>query len=185
MDETNDVQAEVDIIEAEVETLEGESADVQDTTDYKAKYEETMGRLKRAETKLEKSKIEKKVEEKVKEKTGELDENTLDYLDLKGVSESEDVDIVHKIMQKTGMTVRQALKDDYVIERLAKLKAARDVKDATPSSSKRGASQSSDLATALAKFEASGVLPQDFALASQVVNAMESRSNGNKPAWHK
>ncbi len=185
-EELNDVQQEVDTAAEEVETLEETPTDEQDTTDYKAKFEEAQGRLKRAETKLEKLKVEKKAEAIVeKQKTGDLDETQLDYLDLKGISEQEDVDVIQRHVQRTGETVRQALKDDYVISKLDKNKAAREVKDATPSATKRSSGgQSNDVALAVAKFEQTGKLPDDFKLASEVVNAIEAKSNTSKPSWH-
>lgn len=177
------VEQEVEQIEGEIETLEGEPEETQDTTDWKAKYEETIGRLKRAETKLEKSKIDKKVEEKVKEKTSELDDTQLDYFDLKGYSDPEEVSVFHKIMLKTGMSAREVLKDDYA---LAKVKALRDekaVKEAIPSSTRRSGEQSGDLESAIAKFDKTGELPTDYALKTKVVNAVTDRGNPNKPAW--
>lgn len=188
MDKTNEgeaVQQEVEAAEAEVETLEGETKEVQDTTDWKAKYEEADGKLRRATTKLDKVKIDTKVEKIVKEKTGELDEAQLDYLDVKGINESEDIDVIQKIVQKTGMSVRQALKDEYVQAKLEKLKATREVKDATPSSTKRSGTQSNDLAIAIAKFEQSNYqdLPADFALRSAVINAVEAKKGSNRPSW--
>ncbi len=182
MEEKN--ETEVEKIETEVKEHDAETEEVKDTTDWKAKHDELAGRLKRAETKLEKTKIEKKVEEKLQEKTGELDETQLDYLDLKGISESEDIKVIEDIVKKTGMTVRQALKDEYVTSKLEANKQKRDVKNATPSKSNRGGNQTNDLAGALAKFDASGELPKDFALKTQVINAITERGNSNKPSWH-
>ena len=120
--------------------------------------------------------------------TGELNETQLDYLDLKGVSEAEDVKIIEDIVKKTGMTVRQALQDEYVKAKLTANKTQREVKDAIPSSTKRsGQAGGNDLQLALAKYEQSGYkdLPDDFALRTAVINAMTERSNPNKPAWHR
>lgn len=181
----NDAQAEVEVTEAPVETTEETTEDVQDTTDWKAEHDAVLGRLKRAETKLGKVKVEKEVEKIVEKQKGELDETQLDYLDLKGISDEDDIDLIHQVMQKTGQTVRQVLKDDYVQERLAKNKAQREVKDAMPSSKGRnGNSQNTDLALAIAKFESTKELPADFELASKVVDAMQNKSNSNKPSWH-
>lgn len=120
-----------------------------------------------------------------KPKTGELDETQLDYLDLKGVTEQEDIDVVQKIVQRTGMTIRQALKDDYVVAKLDANRAQRAVKDATPSATKRsGAGATDDVALAIAKYDANGDLPSDFTLRSAVVNAITDRGNTNKPGWH-
>lgn len=183
--EGEDIQQEVEAAETEVEALEGQTEEEKDTTDWKAKFEEADGRLRRAEKKLKKSEIDTKVEAKLKEKTGELDETQLDYLDLKGISDSEDLKVIEKHLKQTGETVRQALKDDYVLSKLNANKAARDLKDATPSSTKRtGSGQNNDLSLAIAKAEATGKLPDDFALRTQVVNALVAKSTDNKPAWH-
>ena len=115
---------------------------------------------------------------------GDLDETQLDYLDLKGIGESEDIKVIEDIVKKTGMTVRQALKDEYVQSKLNTNKQAREVRGATPSATKRGGNQSNDIASAIAKFEQTGELPTDFTLRSAVVNATVSKSNSNKPSWH-
>ena len=179
---TNDAEQKVEeaVVETEIETEE-------ETTDWKAKHDETAGRLKRAETALEKLKVQKKAEAIVEKqsKTGELSETQLDYLELKGISEDTDLQIIERHVQRTGETVREALKDDYVIAKLEANKEKRDVKDATPSSTKRtGAGQTSDVAQALAKFEQTGVLPDDFELATKVTNKIADRGT-NKPSWHR
>ena len=178
-DEVKDVDNEVEVEAAEVETDT-------DSTDWKEKYEETTGRLKRLETKLEKLKVEKKAEEIVEKrsKTDELDESQLNYLELKGYSEDDDINVIQRHVQRTGETVRQALKDDYVIAKLEANKVKREVGEATPSSTKRsGQGSVDDLASAIAKFEQTGKLPSDFALASKVTNAITDRAS-NKPSWH-
>ena len=102
------------------------------------------------------------------------------------MTESDDVKVIEDVVKKTGMTVRQALKDEYVVAKLASNKAAREVRDATPSSSKRfGSGATDNLELAIAKFDQTGQLPEDFALRTKVVNAITDRSNTNKPAWQK
>ena len=131
-------------------------------------------------------KAELKPEEKVvpQSKTGELDDNALDYLDLKGVTESEDIKIIEDIVKKTGMTVRQALKDDYVVAKLETNKKAREVANATPSATKRGSGSSAqDVDSAITKFELTGELPADYELRSAVVNKMEEKTNKSLPSW--
>lgn len=183
--EGDDAQQEVEAAETEVETLEGETDEAKDTTDWKAKYEEADGKLRRAQTKLDKTKIVKEAEKIVQKQTGELDETQLDYLDLKGISETEDISLIERHVQRTGETVRQALKDDYVQAKLKANKDKRDVSEATPSSNKRGTSGGSDsVAIALAKFESTGELPSDFKLRSAVINAKADKENPNKPSWH-
>lgn len=152
--------------------------------------EQKLARVDRMKAKLER---ELGIEPKQKEPTksedkgtpGELDETQLDYLDLKGISDDDEIAIVQTVMAKTGQTVRQALKDEYVQSRLEKLRAEKAVKDATPSSTKRSAGQTNDVAAALAKFEQTGVLPEDYTLRTAVVNALESKSDVSKPRWQR
>lgn len=119
------------------------------------------------------------------QKTDELSETQLDYLDLKGVSDADDIDVVQKVMQRTGQTVRQALQDDYVVQKLAANKAKREVQDATPGNTKRGGAQGSDLATAIAKFKETGQLPDDYAFATKVADAVANQNNDRLPPWQR
>lgn len=121
-----------------------------------------------------------------KVQTSELDETALDYLDLKGITEDEDIAVIQKVMKQTGQTVRQVLKDDYVTQKLEANKSKREVAAAVPSATRRSTpGQSNDLEAAIAKYEASGFkeLPSDYKLRTAVVNAMVERQSGNKPNW--
>jgi len=184
---TNEAEVqEVADVQEEVETLEEATTEEQDTTDWKAKYEETQARLKRAETKLEKSKIDRKVEEKLQEKNSELDETQLDYLDLKGISEPDEVELVHSIMLKTGKSLRETLKDDYVLTKINKLRQQNELKDATPGATRR--SNSGEINTVdywYARYEQTGQLPKDFNLRSEVINRKIQQEDTNKPAWRR
>ncbi len=121
-----------------------------------------------------------------KAKSSTLDDTALDYLDLKGVSEQEDIEVIQSVIAKTGLSVREALKDDYVSSKLAANKAAREVKSATPSSTKRSGGASPDsVSAAVAKFESTGKMPDDFELQSAVVDALAKRSGSATPAWHR
>lgn len=189
-EEAAEVEETLDLPEVE----EGQ----EDTTDWKAEAQKLREKAiaQRERTKSIKARA-KEAEAKLAEvsgtrtestKTSTLDETALDYLDLKGISESEDIKVIEGIIKKTGMTVREALKDDYVTTKLAANKSAREVKDATPSSTKRGGSQTDSLERAIAKYEASGLksegLPEDFTLRAAVVNAMAAKQDSNKPSWH-
>lgn len=171
----------------EEDVLEDIPENAPDDTDWKALALKNAGIAKRAQTKLAKATAKPKeeilVEKPEAKKTDVLDEIQLDYLDLKGITEDEDVSLIEKVVAKTGMTVRQALKDEYVIERLKALKEKREVKDATPSSTKRAGPTSNNLEQAIARFERDGTLPDDFKFRSEVVNAIVDRKNGNKPSW--
>lgn len=171
----------------------------EDTTDWKAEAqklrEKAIAQRERTKTLKQQLADAKKAVEVVagsnktstQPKTGELDETQLDYLDLKGISDQDQIDLIQKVMKNSGQTLRQTLRDDYVLARLETIKKEKEVKDATPSSTKRGGSGTNDVATALARYEQSGFkdLPEDFALRSAVVNAMAEKTNSNKPAWMK
>ncbi len=166
-----------------------------DTTDWKAEAEKlqhkAISQRERTKTlKKELAEARKAVgvvagsKETPSQPKGELDATQLDYLDLKGYTESEDINFIQTVIKKTDQTLREVLKDDYVIAKLASFKAARDVKAATPSSTRRGGDVSGDISAAVAKFEATGVMPDDFELASKVTDAVTAKGNRNKPSWH-
>ena len=192
METKNEVEVEAEVEETLDLPVVNEGED--DTTDWKAEATKLQNKAisQRERTKTLKKELAdaRKATEIVagskpsQPKTGELDETQLDYLDIKGISESEDIAVIQKVIQKTGQTVREALKDEYVIAKLASLKAERDVKSATPSSTRRSGIQTGDIASAVAKFEATGVLPDDFELASKVTDAVATKGNRNKPSWH-
>lgn len=161
-------------------------------TDWEAEAKKARGIAQRLRTKLTKAtekkveKVEPKVEPVKKEpNTGELDETALDFLDLKGFTEDEDIELIENIVGKTGQTVRQALKDEYVISKLKANKVAREAKAGTPSSTKRGGATGDTLEVAIAKYEATGEYPEDFDLRSKVVNKLEERDGTSVPGYRK
>lgn len=183
MNNENEFDTEVDKSE-EIEL----EADVDETdAPQEDAAAELKARLRRAEAKIERMKINSRADEKLEKilekKTGELDETQLDYLDLKGITEEDDIKVIENIVKKSGMTVRQALKDEYVLAKLEVNAKSRDVKNATPSATKRGGNQVNDLATAIARFEQTGELPTDFKLRSEVVNQISDKSANKRPSW--
>ncbi len=192
MDEEIDTQ-EVETEEEVFESDEDESTTdntTEESKDEKPKetLEQRRARLQRELKKTEKKlgiEPEAKKPAPSKKETSGLDDTQLDYLDLKGISDQEDIDVIEKIMTRTGQSLREVLKDDYVVSKLDANKAAREVQNATPGSTKRSNAASSDnVALAVARFEKDGVLPDDFALRSKVVDAIEARTNNNAPSWH-
>lgn len=177
---TEEVAAEVEETTEETEAVTEEKTEAKPTETLEQREARLARQLEQTRKKL--GKTEEKPAPKAK--TDGLDDTTLDYLDLKGVSESEDIAVIEKIMEKTGMSAREALKDDYVVAKLAANKATREVQAATPSSTKRGSGNTADaVSRALAKFEKDGVMPDDFDLRSKVVDAIEAKSSGNAPSW--
>ena len=193
MDETKNEEA---VVEESLDLPEI-AEDQEDTTDWKAEAKKLQDKAiaQRERTKALKAKAkdaEAKLAELAKNfvkpselpKTGELDETQLDYLDLKGITEDEDISVIRKVMKNTGDTLRQVLKDEYVVTALKANKEARENKAATPSATKRAGAQQDSLEAATAKYERDGTLPADFDLRKKVVNAMYLKKKGNAPAWH-
>lgn len=193
--ESQDVVTEADDdAEIEVEETETEAETTEDTTEApKTEKPKETPQQKKARLERQLSKVRKELGEDVEDKkpaparkpSDGLDETALTFLDLKGVSEPEDIALIEKVVAKTGQTVREALKDEYVASKLEANKKAREVKDATPSGTKRAAATTGSLDAAIAKFERTQELPDDFTLRSQVVDALINRGSSNKPPWHK
>lgn len=182
MDETNNIDQPIIDTEDTAEELELDLEEEETITVPKSEWEKTqrtLGSLKRQTKELRKS-SDTKPEPST---ANELNDAQLNYLDVKGVYEAEDIKIVETFVQKTGKTVREALRDDYVTSKLQSNKTAREVQEAMPSGSKRGGNQANDLASALAKYEATGTLPTDFTTRSAVINAFVDKGHRNKPSW--
>lgn len=187
--ETQDVVTE-DVVE-EIPEETTDNTKTTDTVTEEPKVEKPKESLEQRQARLsrELKQVNKKLgvnEEEPKAKTGRLDDTALDYLDLKGVSEAEDIKVIQNIVDKTGLTVREALKDEYVVAKLAANKASREVKDATPSATKRSGGNSPDeVSRAVAKFEKDGTMPDNFELRNKVVDALVSKTETNAPSWHR
>lgn len=174
----NDTETESEELDLELESEEEEEKITMTKAEWE-KHLQTLGSLKRQVKDSKKSLTIKETQ-----KPSELLNNAdLNYLDLKGVTESEDVKVVENFMRSTGKTAREAFRDEYVTSRLATNKTNREVQEAMPSGSKRGGNQANDLASAIAKYEATGVLPTDFKQRSDVINAFVSKGHNNKPSW--
>ena len=117
--------------------------------------------------------------------TSELDETALDFLDLKGFTEDEDITLIENIVAKTGQTVRQVLKDEYVVSKLETNKVAREAKKGTPEGIKRGGAQGDTFDTDMAKYESTGEYPDDFERRSKVVNKLEEKDSSKVPGYRK
>ena len=161
-------------------------------TDWEAEAKKARGIAQRLKTKLTKAtekkveKVEPKVEPVKKEpNTGELDETALDFLDLKGFTEDEDITLIENIVAKTGQTVRQVLKDEYVVSKLETNKVAREAKKGTPERIKRGGAQGDTFDTDMAKYESTKEYPDDFERRSKVVNALEAKESFKIPSYRK
>lgn len=175
--ENNEKEVEVG---TEVEPEEQPKEKTKRTPQEELKYHEGRAQRIRKDLGME---TPEKPQKNETPKTGELDEATLDFLDVKGLTEEEDIDVVRNVMQRTGQTARQALKDDYVISKLNDNKKAREVKVATPSSTKRSGQQSTDNEDYwFQKYEATGELPKGMphGMAAKLVNRKAGQSDTRK-----
>lgn len=106
-------------------------------------------------------------------------------LEVKGITDSDEVALFEKWKADTGRNAKQVISNEIFQKELKALRDEKAVSAATPSSTKRGGSQPADLQAALVKFEQTGVLPDDFELRSAVVNALEAKDSSSKPRWHR
>jgi hypothetical protein len=174
--------------EETTETESQEEVDVKAIADRLAKLEETNKQLfereKKAEAKVIKKKVDEKVEERLEKKQAELDETQLDYLDLKGINDPDEVEEVRKHMVRTGESLRSLLKDDWLINKLNRMRKDKEVNDATPGATRRsGGSEVNTVDYWLARYEQTGDLPKDFKLKSEVINRKVAKESGNRPRW--
>lgn len=185
----DEIEQDEIIEDTEVEELDEETEEVKETP--KETPEAKLARIEREAKQLRKKlgkeepEPKAKVEAKKESKPDGLDDTQLDYLDLKGISDQDDIDLIEKIMNRTGQSVREVLKDDYVQSKLESSKKAREVKDATPSGTKRSGNQTSDASAIIAKFEATGQMPDDFDARQVVVDFLVKKDKSNAPSWHK
>lgn len=116
---------------------------------------------------------------------GELDDTQLGYLELRGITEEEDISIIRTVMNKTGQTLRQTLKDDYVVQKLKDARMEREVKAATPANAPKRVGQTStnDVDYWLYRNERTGELPKDFETRAKVIEAKERKFGVNQPSW--
>lgn len=179
--EENNQEAVVETAEETVEETTEEEVD--SITIPKSEWNKTqqaLGSLKRE------IKTYRKSENSKETPAGELDEARLLFLEMKGGVKTDDPDEMKLVEEwmANGKTIKQIATNRVFQAELKAIQEEKAVKNATPSSTKRGGNQQGDLATAIAKADATGELPSDFKLRAQVVNAIAERSNTNKPAWH-
>lgn len=139
----NKNQEEEVVEEEEVEeTNEGETTE-EDSTDWKAKYEQSLGRIKRAETKAEKV-LEKKSESKPS-KSNDVDYGLETYLESKGATSDEEKTFIKEQLAKSGeKNLVELFKNEYFLPRLEKFRALDKTSEATIKGGGRSASTAVD-----------------------------------------
>lgn len=194
----SEIEQEVVVAEADAEGGAEEvtpEAELSETTDWQAEAKKARGIAQRLRTKLTKATEKKVVAEAPKEpvkkeeapKTGELDETSVLWLEVKGVKteDADEMKLVENWRKDSGKDVKSIWASRIFQAELKDLRAEREVQNAMPGSTKRAnAGGAPNLQAAIAKFEATGELPADFKLRSEVVNATVDKQNTNKPSWH-
>ena len=113
-----------------------------------------------------------------------LDDAALDYLELKGITEDEDIEVIQKVVTKTGQSLRQVLKDDYVVTKLASNKSTREAQIGTPGATRRaGQASLNDVDYWVERNARTGELPPDFETRAKLVEAKIRRFGTNEPTW--
>lgn len=183
----NEEEVQVEAPEEESEELTPEEELPEDTTDWRAeaiKARRIAGRLR---NKLTKATETKKPEPATipRQNTGALDETQLEFFDLKGFSDPDEIEIFSKVMQKTGMSAREAVRDEWALGKVTALRQSREVKAATPSATNRSGNATNTFEAALDKYRRTNELPTDFELASKVINARLKEESVNTPPWRR
>lgn len=184
MDEINEQQDAQELVATETEVEEAiEDSDDPAVLKARIKKLEEKAIAARERTRLirqEKAKLEAK-NEKI---PGELDTAEYAYLAAKGIEDDEDIEYINNRMKKWDMSLRDVLKDEDVQAKLKGMKIEREVKAATPGSTRRSSQGTIDNVDYwIAKYEMTGELPSDFALRSAVINAKVDKESTNKPSW--
>jgi hypothetical protein len=143
--------------------------------------------IKAREVKKEPDDLDELPEERalIQPKKGELDDTSLLFLTVKGIENQEEIELVKKFAKDTGRSVKDIVSNKVFQSELAELRLDQMVKNATPTATKRGGQPQDNLTVAIARYEQTGKLPDDFELKSQVVNYLVEKDGGNKPAWRK
>lgn len=144
MENEND---QIEDVSAEEQLPDEETAQEEAEEKPKLTLEQQRGILQRKLTKINKElgvSEEQPKPHKTETKSGELDYAQLAYLEVKGITEDEQIEFVEKVMKKSGDDLKTVLKDDFVINRLKSIKENKTVKEAIPSSSKRSAPSARD-----------------------------------------
>ena len=171
----------------------------EDTTDWKAEAQKLRDKAiaQRERTKSLKQQLaetKKAVEIAVgsqksppQPKTGELDETSLLWLEVKGIKtdDSDELNLVEEWRKDSGKDVRAIYGSKAFQAELKTLRADKEVLVATPGSTKRGGGQVGDFASAAATFEQTGILPEDRALADVVVDSITKTGNDRIPPWQR
>jgi len=164
------------ILEEDEETEDGgNDTDEQSEEETSEDQKPDIGQLKKL------SAINKRLKKKLEklESQAQSDYNIEDVLlEAKGIEDEQDVSFIKKYAKATGMTVSQALKDDFVKDKLAFNEKTRKSEEAL-GRPKGKTSQKQTIDGLLKSYLKDGKLPADKRLAEKVIEARLSQETDN------
>jgi hypothetical protein len=95
---------------------------------------------KKAEAKLKElktTKVEPPAEAEPKKLNNDFDYAQLSYLSVKGYEDDDELAVIKKVMDKTGMELKEAIADEYVKNTIKNIREEKATKEATPSGTRR------------------------------------------------
>lgn len=102
--------------------------------------------------------------------SGELSEIDELRLENKGITDPKELEIVKNAVSKGGMTVKEALQDDFVMGRIQAARQEKKVEEATDLSGKGGSESSSTEDAIIREFKKTGQIP-DKEGATNIISA--------------
>ena len=166
------------------EDVKSEESEINETEAPEETTAELAARLKRAEAKIERMKLDQKVEKKVEvelqKKTGELDNADYAFLAVKGYEHDDDIKLISEKMQKWNLPLRELLKDEDVVNKLKSMRIEREALAATPGSTRRSSGNAADTEEYFyQKYEQTGKLPDNMphGMAEKLINRKYAEAN--------
>lgn len=167
------------VVDEEVKPEETPAETETETTDWKAKYEETQGRLRRAETKLSKVKEPETKSEKQPSKSDDLDYGQKAFLIANGIKGEKELDFVKSELKKSNENLDALLENEYFKSKLDKFRALGKTAEATPTGKRSGgvAIDSLEYWVEKAGANAENLSEVPANMRTQVVNALKSKAD--------
>lgn len=145
--------------------------------DWKSLYENQKIRAEKAEDRLKKLQPKKEESKNEPSKPNGLDYGAKAYLKAYGISGSDELALV-KQFQDRGFELDNIVEDDVFTAKLNNLREAKASTNAVPKGTKRsGQPVSNELDEAMAKYNETGELPQDFETRNKLIDKITDKEN--------
>ena len=164
-------QEEVTSDNSENHEEENTESQVQEGTEESQEEVDWKARALKAEKAIEKAKKKGKTSE------GTIDPDKLTRLELKaeGIKESEDQNYILKVAKIEDVDIEDALKLDYVQDRLKANERKRQSAQATPKSNNRTNTNVDEVASWVRKYKQNGTLPDNNpALTAKILRSLKN-----------